>query len=113
MFLNNCYLARDLRPAAKRSEIVRPVYDQETFDELFHLFGHHERNPVVRVADAVAKITLTNSGFLIPHKVQSLALLKKRTGQNDQFAYCAASTSIPLNNDKLREAWGILTYRVV
>jgi hypothetical protein len=103
-------LGRDLRSIARSNEVVRSVVDQESFDELFNLLLHHERLLVMRAADAIEKITLTNKYFLTRHKDQLLLLLKSAIHKELKWHIALLIPRLRLTVDELKEVWAILSY---
>jgi len=103
-------LGKDLRSIARSNEVVHSVSDQESFDELFNLLLHHERLLVMRAADAIEKITLTNKTFLAPHKKQLLVLLKSAMHKELKWHIALLLPRLQLNPDERREVWGVLSY---
>lgn len=103
-------LGKDLRSISRSNEVVRSVTDQEDFDELFNLLLHHERLLVMRAADAIEKITLTNRNFLAPHKKQLLTLLRSTIHLELKWHLALLVSRLDLSVEECREVWGILSY---
>lgn len=103
-------LGRDLRSISRGREVVRSVTNQQDFDELFNLLLHHERLLVVRAADAIENITVTNRKFLAPHKKQLLTLLKSTIHLELKRHLALLVSRLDLSTDELKEVWGILSY---
>lgn len=58
----------DLRSIGQSNTVVTLIDSQNKFDELFKLLFHPDRKIVMRVADAIEKITLTHCQYLKAHK---------------------------------------------
>lgn len=64
----------DLRSIGKSNSIVPKVKNQNDFDELFKCLFHKDRIVVMRAADAIEKITVSNPLYLIKHKKKIIEL---------------------------------------
>ena len=64
----------DLRSIGKSNLIVSKVKNQNDFDELFKCLFHKDRIVVMRAADAIEKITVSNPLYLIKHKKKIIEL---------------------------------------
>lgn len=101
----------DLRSLMSGKDVVQIVKDQKSFDALFNLLFHHERILVMRAADAVEKITRTNSQFLKPHKNQLLSLLKNAVNKELKWHVAQLIPRVELTKAEMKEVWGILTHQ--
>ncbi len=105
-------LGKDLRSIAKSNDVAESIHDQVSFDALFSLLWHHERLLVMRVADAIEKITLVHREYLIPHKNQLLSLLKSGFNKELKWHLAQLVSRLQLNEEELKEVWSVLSYWV-
>lgn len=103
-------LGKDRRTISKAGNVADLVADQASFDELFALLFHHERNLVMRAADAVEKVTRQHKEFLVPHKNQILSLLTSAIHIELKWHIAQLAPRLPLNPHELHEVWSILSY---
>jgi len=69
--------------ADREAQIRKLVFDQRSFDLLFHFVFHHQRALAVRAVEAVEKISRTQPLLLSPHKNQLLSMLA--TGEHKEW----------------------------
>jgi hypothetical protein len=105
-------LGKDIRSIAKSNDVAESIHDQVSFDALFSLLWHHERLLVMRVADAIDKITLVHREFLIPHKSQLLSLLNSAVNKELKWHLAQLVSRLPLNEEELKVVWSVLSYWV-
>lgn len=105
-------LGRDLRSISKSNEVANAIHDQSEFDSLFGLLWHHERILVMRVADAIEKVTRIHGEFLMPHKGQLLSLLKGTLNKELKWHVAQLLPRLTLDEDEAREVWSTLMYWV-
>lgn len=105
-------LGKDRRTIGKADNVADLVVDQDSFDKLFALLFHHERNLVMRAADAVEKVTRKHKQFLEPHKNQILSLLRSAIHIELKWHIAQLAPRLPLNPQELHEVWSILSYWV-
>lgn len=105
-------LGKDRRTIGNADQVVQLIVDQRSFDELFGLVFHHERNLVMRAADAVEKVTRTHKEFLVPHKIQLLSLLKSAGPMELKWHIAQLVPRLSLDPHELQEVWSILSYWV-
>src|SRR5687767_12489657 len=103
-------LGKDLRTIGQNNIVIRAVKDQKSFDELFRLIFHHERPIVMRVADAVEKLTVKHPEYLKSHKSQLLRALKSADHKELKWHIAQLITRVDLNRKELEDVWHILTY---
>ncbi len=104
-------LGKDRRTINKANTVADLVEDQASFDELFALLFHHERNLVMRAADAVEKVTRKHKEFLVPHKDQILSLLRSAIHIELKWHIAQLAPRLPnLGSQELHEVWSILSY---
>jgi len=104
-------LGGDLRSVARILEAIRAVQDQQSFDIFFKLIFHHERQLVMRAADAVEKITRMFPWFLAPHKGQLLDLLNSAINIELKWHVAQLITRVPLTYKDLKNVWSILAHQ--
>lgn len=103
-------LGKDLRRLKGNSKAIEAVTDQGSFDELFKLIFHHERNLVMRAIDAVEKITAYRPEYLTPHKKQLLNVLHSADHKELKWHIAQLLPRIKLTENELDEVWHILSY---
>lgn len=100
----------DLRTLLRVGEVVQSVRDQKNFDDFFNLLFQHEYHLVMRVANAVEKITRSHPQFLKPHKKQLLSLLRSTAGKELKWHVAKLIPRVTLAKSELKDVWGILTW---
>lgn len=103
-------LGKDLRKLGNTHKAVAAVCDQHSFDQLFALLFHHERPLVMRAADAVEKITISNKHYLLPHKNQLLSILRSADHKELKWHVAQLLPRIPLSVEEAREVWFMLKH---
>lgn len=91
----------DLRSIGKANDIAIKVNSQKDFDALFSLLFFKNRLVVMRVADAVEKITRKRPEFLASHKQEILDLMHKAA--NKELKWHVASLLPRLSLTKLEQ----------
>jgi len=64
----------DLRSIGKSNSVVSKIKNKNDFDELFKCLFHKDRIVVMRAADAIEKITISNPSYLLQQKKKILEL---------------------------------------
>jgi|SRR5690554_4324470 len=77
----------DLRSIGNSESLVSAVQSQVDFDNLFALLYHPERIIVMRVADAIEKITATRPELLATHKGSIFELMKWDSRRREEFLH--------------------------
>jgi hypothetical protein len=103
-------LGKDRRTINKANTVADLVEDQASFDELFALLFHHERNLVMRAADAVEKVTRKHKEFLVRHKDQILSLLRSAIHIELKWHIAQLVSRLPLDPGEFHEVWAVLSY---
>lgn len=99
----------DLRSIARSNKVVGLVQDQEDFDKLFRYLYHEDRRVVMRAADAVEKITVSNKGYLDGHKKEIIELCRKATGKELKWHLALMVSRLQLTKSELGMVWELLT----
>ena len=100
----------DLRVLRNADEVIAQVNDQKSFSMLFSLVFHQERTLVMRAIDAVEKITLRHSDWLLPHKQQLLEALRTAGHKELKWHIAQLITRLPLDDSEVTHVWHILEY---
>ena len=103
-------LGKDLRKLRNSNKVTELVTDQPSFDELFKLIFHHERPLVMRVADAVEKITAKHPEYLVTHKAQLLSVLDSADHKELKWHIAQLLPRVELDEPELKDVWHTLTY---
>lgn len=99
----------DLRSLGKAGIVVKAVKDQNDFDSLFKGLFHSDRKVVMRTADAMEKITLTNPEYLKPHKKQILELCNIARNIELKWHLALLISRLELTEMELGSTWQLLT----
>jgi len=99
----------DLRSIGKANSIVELIKTQNDFDELFTGLNSSDRKVVMRTADAIEKITITNADYLQKHKNQLLQLCETATNIELKWHLALLISRVSLTNKELGGIWQILT----
>jgi hypothetical protein len=111
--LTHLLLGKDLRTIRQNRIVVQSINDQQTFDELFALVFHHERQLVMRAVDAVEKVTSKHPEFLKPHKFQLLSILKSADHKELKWHIAQLIPRVDLSTEELEKVWHTLSYWVL
>jgi hypothetical protein len=101
----------DLRSIGKANDIVKEVNNKNDFDSLFTGLFHEDRKVVMRAADAIEKITITNPEYLADHKKEILGLLQTAKHIELKWHLALLISRLALTEAELGEVWQILTCR--
>lgn len=98
----------DLRTNADCALVIPKITDQKKFDKLIELLSHRDRRVVMRVADAVEKITRNKPFYLANHKPDLIDLLL--TAKNIELKWHLAQLMprLPLNPVEFNWVWDTL-----
>jgi hypothetical protein len=99
----------DLRSIGKANDIVKEVNNKNDFDSLFTGLFHEDRKVVMRAADAIEKITITNPEYLADHKKEILGLLQTAKHIELKWHLALLISRLALTEAELGEIWQILT----
>lgn len=99
----------DLRSIAQSNKVVGLVQGQEDFDKLFQCLFHEDRLVVMRAADAVEKLTVTNKNYLASHKRELIELCKKATDKELKWHLALMVSRLVLRKSELGIIWELLT----
>jgi len=99
----------DLRSTGRANEIVQTIKTQQTFDELFAFLFYHARKVVMRVADAVEKISMTKPAFLSKHKSQLLKLLNEAENKELKWHLAQLIPWLSLSGQQTQKAFKTLS----
>lgn len=106
-------IGKDLRSVRQNSIVVRAVKDQPSFDELFVLVFHHQRQVAMRAIDAIEKITKYHPEFLTAHKSQLMILLKSADHKELKWHIAQLIARMELSRVELMEILHILDYWII
>jgi GrpB-like predicted nucleotidyltransferase (UPF0157 family) len=100
----------DLRSIGKANEVVSIIKTQKDFDMLFSALFHSDRKVVMRTADAIEKITLTNPEYLNNHKKKIIGLCKISENIELKWHLALLVSRIELSDKESGIIWQILTH---
>lgn len=99
----------DLRSIGQSNEVAQDVNNQDDFDSLFKGLFHSDRRVVMRVADAIEKITLSKPEFLKKYKEAILALCYEAKHIELKWHLALLVSRLPLTNKERGSVWQLLT----
>lgn len=99
----------DLRSIGKANFVAAQVNNQQAFDELFSELYNTDRKIVMRAADAIEKITASNSKYLQHHKGNILSLFKKANDIELKWHLALLVSRLNLTKKEVSNVWNILT----
>jgi hypothetical protein len=103
----------DLRSLREPANVLAHVRNQHDFDALFTLLFHHDRNVVMRAADAVEKITRTVPDFLDAHRDQLLGLMMDHANIELKWHLAQLAPRLEFGADSLPKVWARLRYWIL
>jgi hypothetical protein len=106
--LENLLKGGDLRSIGKSNKVVSLIDSQRSFDDLFQLLFSEDRKVVMRVADAIEKITISHSNYLQPHKREIMRLCDKAENKELKWHLALLVSRLSLSPKELEEIWQIL-----
>ncbi len=98
----------DLRSVGKVNEIIQLITTRESFDELVAGLFTEDRLVVMRAADAIEKLTVQKSEWLILHKEKLIQLLNQAQHKELKWHLALLVSRIPLNVQELGPVWSTL-----
>lgn len=99
----------DLRSIGKGHSVILTIQNQNDFDELFKCLFHQDRIVVMRVADAIEKITINHRTFLKTHKNEILALSDSSNDKELKWHLALLIPRLPLDSKEFSKAWNTLS----
>ncbi len=99
----------DLRSIGEANKVMKEVTNQGDFDILFKGLFHSDRKIVMRTADAIEKITLTNQAFLKKHKLEILALSANAQHIELKWHLALLVSRLNLTQKEFQNTWDLLT----
>jgi hypothetical protein len=99
----------DLRSIGKVNQVVKEINNQNEFDNLFKGLFSADRKVVMRTADAIEKITLTNLKFLRTHKKEILELCFSAKDKELKWHLALLVSRLPLTPIEKGKIWKLLT----
>ena len=99
----------DLRSIGKANLVVKEISSQSEFDQLFNALYHTDRKVVMRAADAIEKVTLTNRQFLYKHKPKILAFCKAVIHIELKWHLALLVSRLRLTKSETSSVWHLLT----
>jgi hypothetical protein len=98
----------DLRSNASCALVVPKIVDQKKFDKLIELLHHRDRLVVMRVADAIEKITKDKPFYLSKHKAGLIELLHTAEDKELKWHMAQLMPRLPLNPVEFSWIWDTL-----
>lgn len=107
---DNLLKGGDLRSIGKVNIVIKEIKSQTDFDALFNGLFNSDRKIVMRAADAIEKITIENSGYLLKHKKKILSLCETAKEKELKWHLALLVSRIKLTKAELGRVWQTLTY---
>lgn len=98
----------DLRSIGNVQEVITAIQNQEDFDQLFNLLFYKDRIVVMRAADAIEKITISNPGYLQNHYKQVINLCAMAQHKELLWHLALLLPRLPLEGNTFNTVWLIL-----
>lgn len=95
----------DLRSTGKGISVIPKIKNQADFDGLFNFLFHTDRIIVMRAADTVEKITITNPQYLTKHKKKTLELFYVAKNKELKWHLAQLLPRLNLNDKEFIEVW--------
>ena len=99
----------DLRSVGKSNSIVSKVKNQNDFDELFKCLFQKDRIVVMRAADTVEKLTVSNPLYLIKHKKKIMELSNIAKDKEFQWHLSLLIPRLNYTGKYLNNVWNLLS----
>lgn len=99
----------DLRSIGNSNSVVSKIENQSDFDELFTLLFHADRLIVMRAADAIEKITLTNPQLLNLHKDEIFQLCRTVRNKELQWHLAQLLPRLHITGKEIDSVWNTLS----
>ena len=99
----------DLRSIGQSSKVISLIKNQESFNELFKQLFHNDRKVVMRAADAIEKITLSNPNYLKQHKDEILILCDAAKNIELKWHLALLVSRVSLTKNEVAKVWQLLT----
>lgn len=99
----------DLRSIGEVTSIIQEIHNQDEFDELFRYLFHSDRLIVMRAADAIEKLTVSNLKYLINHKPEILKLCHIAMDKELKWHLALLLPRLSLSSAEFAQAWQTLT----
>lgn len=99
----------DLRSLGHSNEIAKLIKTQEDFDHLFQYLFHEDRVIVMRTADVIEKITLTDAKYLNKHKIKLLELSKNNPNKEVKWHLALLVSRLIWPKNGLVKIWELLS----
>lgn len=101
---------RDLRSIGMANQVVTQIKNQEDFDELFTELYNSDRKVVMRAADAIEKVSITNSDYLYNHTPEIMALFDKAKNIELKWHLAQLIPRLKLNETQTVKIWKLLLH---
>lgn len=98
----------DLRSIGKSNLVIAKIENQNDFDDLFRLLFHNDRIIVMRAADAIEKITISNSKYLAKYKKNIIDLCYVAKDKELKWHLALLIPRLKLVNGEFDKGWNIL-----
>lgn len=108
-YLKNLLKGGDLRSIGKSNEVVAMIGSQDAFDQLFLGLMDPDRKVVMRVADALEKISIQNPGYLQKHKRELLDLCRSAKEIELKWHLALIVSRLDLTRKETGMIWDLLT----
>lgn len=99
----------DLRSIGKANQLLSSIRNQADFDALFANLYATDRIVVMRAADVIEKVTLSQPDYLQKHKAALLSLSKTAVNIELKWHLALLLPRLSLNKGELKQAWIILS----
>ena len=99
----------DLRSIGNCNTVISKVKNQNDFDELFKCLFHKDRLIVMRAADAIEKITVTNPQYLDKHKRKIIELFYTAINKELKWHLALMIARLHLTVKEFGKVWDTLT----
>lgn len=99
----------DLRSIANVNKVVPLIKTQKDFDELFEYLFAEDRLIVMRVADAIEKITLQKPEYLTAHKQDIINLINIAVNKELKWHLALILSRLNFTKKELGSVWSKLT----
>jgi hypothetical protein len=99
----------DLRSIGKSNSVISKVKNQSDFDELCKCLFHPDRLVVMRAADAIEKITISNPQYLTKHEKKITELFYIAKNIELKWHLALLIPRLHLTDKEFEKAWKELT----
>lgn len=108
-YITNQLKNGDLRTIGSVNSLITKINNQSEFDELFKGLFHDDRKVVMRVADAIEKITIENTYYLNSHKKQLIQLVESAEHKELKWHLALIIPRLKLTKSEVGKMWNMFT----